>query len=159
MVKRRNNSSEIHKLRIENEVIEYPKLIENHILDFYKNIYAGSSSNDQATCSIEEFIGTYISEMVFSEENTTLIKCPNYLKIKNAFFNLNGNSAPGPNDFGGVFFHSCWDIIRSDVCKAVQQFFKQNWVLPRMIAMWPLSLLRFRVLIPLKITSQLLSVI
>ena len=34
--------------------------------------------------------------------------------------------------FWGVFFHSCWDIIGSDVCKVFQQFFKQSWVLPRM---------------------------
>ena len=70
--------------------------------------------------------------MVSSEENTMLIKCSDYLKIKNVVFNLNGNSALGPDGFGGVFIHSCWDIIGSDVCKVVQQFFKQNWVLPRM---------------------------
>ena len=35
-VKRRNNYSGIHRLRIDNEVIEDLKLIEDHILDFYK---------------------------------------------------------------------------------------------------------------------------
>jgi len=33
--------------------------------------------------------------------------------------------------FGGVFYHSCWDI-RTNVCNVVQQFFKQNWVLSGM---------------------------
>ena len=98
-------------------------------MDFYKNLYDTSSSNDQAIGSMKEFIGTYIPEMVSSEENIMLIKCPNYLEIKNTIFNLNGSSAPGPDGFGGVFFHSCWDIIGSDVCKVVQQFFKQIWVL------------------------------
>jgi len=54
------------------------------------------------------------------------------LNIKNVVFNNNGNSAPGANGFGGVFYHSCWEIIGVDVCKAVQQFFKQDWVLPGM---------------------------
>ena len=36
MVKRRNNSNEIHRLRIDNEVIEDPQLIEDHILNFIK---------------------------------------------------------------------------------------------------------------------------
>jgi len=36
VVKRRNNSSGIHRLRIDNVVIEDPKLIEEHILDFIK---------------------------------------------------------------------------------------------------------------------------
>jgi len=54
------------------------------------------------------------------------------LEIKNVVFNLNGNSAPSFDGFGGVFYHSCWEIIETDICNAVQQFFKQNLVLPRM---------------------------
>jgi len=58
-----------------------------------------------------------------------LIKCPDFLEIKNVVFNLNGNSAPSPDGFDGVFYHSCWEIIGTNACNAVQQFFKQNWVL------------------------------
>jgi len=108
LVKRRNNSSGIHRLRIDNEVIENSKLIEDHILDFYKNLYVESISNVLDTSNMEDFIGTYIFELVSSEENMMLIKCPNFLEIKNVIFNLNGNSAPGPDGFGGVFYHSCW---------------------------------------------------
>ena len=128
VVKRRNNSSGIHRLQIDNVVIEDPKLIEEHILDFYKTLYV----DVQDTSNIEDFIGTYIPELVSSEENMMLIKCLDFLKIKNAIFNLNGNSAPGPYGFGGVFYHSCWKIIVTDVCNVVKQFFKQKWVLPGM---------------------------
>ena len=38
MVKRRYNSSGIHRLRIDNEVTEDPKIIEDHILDFYNQV-------------------------------------------------------------------------------------------------------------------------
>jgi len=61
-----------------------------------------------------------------------LVKCPDFLEIKNVVFNLNGNSANGPNGFGGVFYHSCWEIIGTDVCNFVQQFFKTTWVFPKM---------------------------
>jgi len=81
---------------------------------------------------MEDFIGTYIPKLVSSEENMMLIKCPDFLEIKNVIFNLNCNSAPGPDGFGGAFYHSCWEIIGTDVCNVVQQFFKQNWVLPVM---------------------------
>jgi len=40
-----------------------------------------------------------------------LIKFPDFLEINNVVFNLNGNNAPSPDDFGGVFYHSWWDII------------------------------------------------
>ena len=102
MVKRRNNSSGIHRLRIDNEVTEDPKIIEDHILDFYKNLYAESISNVLDTVNMEDFIGTYIPAMVSSGENMMLIKCPDFSEIKNAVFNLNGNSAPGPDGFGGA---------------------------------------------------------
>jgi len=36
-----------------------------------------------------------------------LIKCPNFLEIKNVVFNLNGNSASDSDGFGGIFCHSC----------------------------------------------------
>jgi len=111
VVKRRNNSSEIHRLRIPNEVIEDHKLIEDHILDFYKNLYAESISNVPDTSNMEDFISSYIPKLVSSKENMMLIKCPNFLEIKTIVFNLNGNIAPGPDGFGGVFYHSCWDIL------------------------------------------------
>jgi len=81
---------------------------------------------------MEDFIGTYIPELVSSKKNMMLIKCPNFLEIKNVVFNLNGNNASGSDGFGGVLYHSCWEIIGTDVCNAVQQFFNKNWILPGM---------------------------
>jgi len=63
VVKRINNYS---RLWIDNEVIWDPQLIEDHILDFYKNLYVESVSNDQDTSYMEDFIGTYIPEFVSS---------------------------------------------------------------------------------------------
>ena len=66
VVKRRNNSSGIYRLRIDNEVTKDPKLIEDHILDFYKNLYAEYIYNASYTSNMEDFIGSYISELVSS---------------------------------------------------------------------------------------------
>jgi len=66
VVKRRNNSSVIHRLRIDNEVTADPKIIEDHILDFYKNLYDEPISNVLDTDNMEDFIGTYIPAMVSS---------------------------------------------------------------------------------------------
>ena len=131
VVKRRNNSSGIHRLRIDNEVIEDPKLIKDHILDFYKNLYTESISNVWDTSNMEDFIGAYIPKLVSSEESMMQIKCPDFLEIKNVVFNLNGNSAPGPDGFGGVFYHSCWKIIGTNVLMLFNSFlnkigFSQN---------------------------------
>jgi len=73
----------------------------------------------------EGFLGIYIPELVSSKENMMLIKCPDFLEIKNANFKLNDNNALGLYGFGGVSYHSCWEIIRTNLCNAIQQFFKQ----------------------------------
>jgi len=78
VVNRRNNSSWIHHLWIDNEVTEDPKLIEDHIFDFYKKNYAESISNVPNTSNMKDFIGTYIPKLVSPEENMMLIKCPDF---------------------------------------------------------------------------------
>jgi len=113
-------------------VIEDPKLIEENILDFYKTLYVEFISHVQDTWNMEDFIGTYIPELVSFKENMKLIKCSHFLEIKNVVFNLNGNNALGRDGFDDVFYHSCWTIIGIDVCNVVQQFSKRNWVLPIM---------------------------
>jgi len=64
--------------------------------------------------------------MVSSKENIMLIKCSNYLKIKNVVFNLDGNNALGLDGYGGIFYHSCWEIIGTYVCKVVQHFLNKT---------------------------------
>ena len=49
-----------------------------------------------------------------------------FLEIKNVVFNLNGNSAPGPDGFGGVFYHSCWEIIGTDVLMLFNSFLNKT---------------------------------
>jgi len=56
----------IHCLRIDNEVTEDPKFIEDHILDFYKNLYVESTSNVSDTSNVEDFISFCILELVSS---------------------------------------------------------------------------------------------
>lgn len=37
------------------------------------------------------------------------------MRLKKLFFLLNKDSAPGPDGFGGGFYHAFWDIISLDV--------------------------------------------
>jgi len=55
---------------------------------------------------------------------------PSQDEIKAAVFNLDKDSAPGPDGFGAFFFQFFWDTIKTDVCNAVLQFFTTSWILP-----------------------------
>jgi len=48
---------------------------------------------------------------------------PNEAEIKEVVFGLNLDSTPGPDGFGGAFYQSCWDTIRSNLIDVIQQFF------------------------------------
>lgn len=38
-------------------------------------------------------------------------------------FDLNGDGAPGPNDFNGFFFQLFWDVVAANLIVSVQEFF------------------------------------
>ncbi|GKC10522.1 hypothetical protein Tco_1007304, partial [Tanacetum coccineum] len=44
-------------------------------------------------------------------------------EIKIAMFDIGDDRAPGPDGFTSAFFKKGWDVIGSDVCKAIQEFF------------------------------------
>lgn len=77
--------------------------------------------------SLEDFVlivASYILSLVTDDKNNFLVKCPNLVEVKHAFFfSLNGDKAPGLDGFDGYFYHTFWDIVGVDVCKVVQQFF------------------------------------
>jgi len=61
-VKKRNNSNGIHELVEEDQVLEDPKAIEDHILSFYKTLYSHTTH-----CSYDEhkrLIAKYIPSLV-----------------------------------------------------------------------------------------------
>jgi hypothetical protein len=102
-----------------------PNDIAAHVVDHFTNLF-DSTSIMQDNGLIEECVPNMLND----DLNRLLTLLPSHLEIKNAVFALNRNSAPGPDGFGALFFQSFWDIIHSDVIKAVIQFFQSGWMLP-----------------------------
>jgi len=113
---------------------EDPKDIEEHILSFYKTLYDSSDINNVSINFKKDMIAVYIPRVVSQNENYNLVRFPSNDEIKKIVFALNSDSGRGSDGFGGSFFHGCWDIMGSDACNVVKQFFSHNWILPRMKA-------------------------
>lgn len=52
-----------------------------------------------------------------------MIKLPDNDKVKRVLFELNGESAYGPDGFTGAFFQICWDIVGDEVTRMIKHSF------------------------------------
>ncbi|XP_043699939.1 uncharacterized protein LOC122650603 [Telopea speciosissima] len=64
-----------------------------------------------------------IPSIISANDNIFLTAVPSREEIKATTFDLDPDSAPGLDGFPGAFYRSCWEIIESDVCRAVSRFF------------------------------------
>ncbi|XP_019265754.1 PREDICTED: uncharacterized protein LOC109243299 [Nicotiana attenuata] len=65
-----------------------------------------------------------IPKIVTEEDNDYLTMMPTEEEIKEAILNISSDSAAGPDGFNGAFYQSCWHIIKEDITRFVQDFFK-----------------------------------
>ncbi|VFQ65575.1 unnamed protein product [Cuscuta campestris] len=92
---------------------EISKITVEHYTKVFSFIHEGE---------MEEILNL-IPSSVNDQDNYMLSHIPEEEEIKRTIWSLNANSTAGPDGFNGFFFRNSWDIIKSDVCKAVQEFF------------------------------------
>ncbi|GKA35160.1 RNA-directed DNA polymerase, eukaryota, reverse transcriptase zinc-binding domain protein [Tanacetum coccineum] len=51
------------------------------------------------------------------------------VEIKKALFDIDDNKAPGPDGFTSKFYKKSWDIVKSDFCAAIKEFFSSGKLL------------------------------
>ncbi|KAI3446364.1 hypothetical protein Pfo_003029 [Paulownia fortunei] len=56
----------------------------------------------------------------------SLCSAPNMAEIKHVVFDMDPDSAAGPDGFSALFFQHCWDFIQEDVRDAVEDFFSST---------------------------------
>ncbi|VFQ79404.1 unnamed protein product [Cuscuta campestris] len=65
----------------------------------------------------------HIPHLISNDDNTMMSSIPDEMEVRKAVWDLNPNSAAGPDGFNDYFFRICWDIVKQDVIKARQEFF------------------------------------
>ncbi|XP_055800831.1 uncharacterized protein LOC129870195 [Solanum dulcamara] len=61
--------------------------------------------------------------MITEEDNLCFEAEPTKEEVKAVIFQLNSESAGGPDGFTGVFYQACWEIIEEDVTNMMKAFF------------------------------------
>jgi hypothetical protein len=99
VAKIRNLSSLITTMRNGDITLNDPELISAHVVNHFKNIFT-NNSNITHNGLIEEVVPKLITDRI----NNMLIMLPTREEISKVVFDLNKDSAPGPDDFGAIFF-------------------------------------------------------
>lgn len=89
----------------------------NEFQGFFKSLYTSEASHREFTAC------NYISPRVSNSMNRSLLRPFTSEEIKAALFDMHPNTAPGYDGMTAGFFQSYWDIVGTDVCRAVRSFF------------------------------------
>lgn len=90
-----------------NEAILDPKLIANHVTIHFKYLF-----NVALTLQYNGLVEETIPSLVDDNAKSLLTLTHIVEEIIGVILSLRKESAPGPNDFGGFFYHTYWDIIK-----------------------------------------------
>ncbi|KAL0349860.1 UNVERIFIED_CONTAM: hypothetical protein Sradi_4135200 [Sesamum radiatum] len=72
----------------------------------------------------EEMDGEHLEDGLTDEDRRSLCIMQTLEEVREAVFSIDPDSVAGPDGFGAVFFHTCWEIIAEDVFSAVTEFFR-----------------------------------
>lgn len=109
----------------EDNFIHDPDDMARYVVNHFSNIFHFLDSSHDSNM-VDEVNPTFTD----SSMNNLLTIFPSKDEISNVIHNRNKYSAPSPDNFGGIFFHTYWSIIKEDVCNVVIQFFRIGWMLP-----------------------------
>ena len=118
----RKKANLILSMEIDGEISDSLPEIRNHILDFYKNLFAvehikkiNFEANfwDKRYCLSESDRGQL--EMPFSEQ-----------EIRSAVFGSDAQGAPGPDGFSFLFYQHFYELIKDDLITLLTHFHSQS---------------------------------
>jgi hypothetical protein len=65
------------------------------------------------------------------EENAEISQVPDPEKIKDVIWDMHPLKAPGPDGLPELFFKKYWSTVGPQVSLAIQNFFREGWLLPQ----------------------------
>ncbi|KAL0309433.1 UNVERIFIED_CONTAM: hypothetical protein Sradi_5885600, partial [Sesamum radiatum] len=73
---------------------------------------------------LEEMDSEHLEDGLTDEDRRSLCVMLTLEEVREAVFSIDLDSVAGPDGFGAIFFHTCWEIISDDVFGAVTEFFR-----------------------------------
>ncbi|XP_042484214.1 uncharacterized protein LOC122064565 [Macadamia integrifolia] len=120
-IRRMKNSIKSLKM-VDGTLTSDKEQIKEYVAGYYEHFHKGTPLTNHM--DLLQCIPNVLDEW----DRGRLDGIPSDSEIKNAVWDLDPDSAPGPDGFPGAFYKSCWDIISSDLCKAIRWFFRTGFM-------------------------------
>ncbi|VFQ86979.1 unnamed protein product [Cuscuta campestris] len=101
--------------------IEHTASLEAMVVEHYKNLF--NSHEPMPSQDVYESFLNAIPPLLFPEHNDLLMRLPEEEEIRNILWEMDSDSAAGPDGFNCRFFKACWDFVKRDVTSACQEVF------------------------------------
>lgn len=88
--------------------------------EFYSRLFTEPSGCTADTSELKIAIPTLVTQ----DQAAGLVVIPDMNEVRAAVFDLDPNSAAGPDGYTGRFFQSSWEDISVDILAAVREFFR-----------------------------------
>ncbi|XP_042479159.1 uncharacterized protein LOC122060066 [Macadamia integrifolia] len=120
-IRRMKNSIKSLKM-VDGTLISDREQIKEYVAGYYEHFHKGTPLTNHM--DLLQCIPNVLEEW----DRGRLDGIPSDSEIKHAVWDLDPDSAPGPDGFPGAFYKSCWDIISSDLCNAIRWFFRTGFM-------------------------------
>ncbi|KAL0286791.1 UNVERIFIED_CONTAM: hypothetical protein Sradi_7139300 [Sesamum radiatum] len=97
-----------------------PSLISKEFVTYYQELLGGARTPRFLDLS---FLRNRLKHIITSEEANALTSPISPQEVKEAFFDISEDSAPGPDGYTSAFFKAAWPVIGDDICAAIVEFF------------------------------------
>lgn len=118
----RTSRASISSIQVGDGFITVDVEIGNHVTAYYENLFKADALLSTDYLALDSFGWNTVS----TTQNLILTSIPSNEEVREAVFGLDGSSSPGPDGFGGSFYHHCWTIIAADVIHAIVFLFESN---------------------------------
>ncbi|XP_044464414.1 uncharacterized protein LOC123194970 [Mangifera indica] len=104
--------------------------VKKEFVNYFKKVL---NSTNVCNLNVKE-IQRLVNFQLESQVKEMMIKEVEEDEIKATIFAMDNNKAPGPDGYGAFFFKAAWEVVGSDVTKAIKHFFSTGRLLKEILA-------------------------
>ncbi|KAK4400319.1 hypothetical protein Sango_1138000 [Sesamum angolense] len=116
--------------KVDGELLTTQQDITREFISYFQNLLGGSSLNRRIDL---DFLRRELKHTVTETESSMLVAPVTMAEVKEAFFDIDVESAPGPDGYTSAFYKSAWTVIGQTMFQAIGEFFHTGKLLKQRV--------------------------